>query len=235
MSNPNNNSTESRGFGTRIGYILSMAGFCIGIGNLWKFPYMVGANGGGAFLICYLVIALLAGVPLFLIEVQLGRSSQLSGVAGMRRLTGKKGSGWNVIGWVSLLTVTIISFYLITIIGWNLGYIVKVATGSLQGLDNAGVAQAFTEFSGSGSCVGYTVIVVLLGWVLMNTGVKAGVEKVCTFAMPLLIVMLVGLAVYSNTLPGSREGLLWYLSPDFSKINLSVIQAASVQVFYSIG
>ncbi|MBM6830266.1 sodium-dependent transporter [Anaerotignum lactatifermentans] len=230
-----NNSNESRGFGTRIGYILSMAGFCIGIGNLWKFPYMVGANGGGAFLICYLIIALCVGVPLFLIEVQIGRSSQLSGIAGMRRLTGKKGSGWNAIGWIALFTVTIICFYLITIIGWNLGYIVKVATGSLSGMDGAAIAQEFTDFSGSWSCVGYTVIVVVLGWILMNTGVKTGVEKVCTFAMPLLIVMLIGLAIYANTLPGSREGLMWYITPDFSKINVSVFQAAAVQVFYSIG
>lgn len=231
----NQNSNESRGFGSRIGYIFSMAGFCIGIGNLWKFPYMVGANGGGAFLICYLLLALLVGVPLFLIEVQIGRSSQLSGIAGMRKLTGKKGSGWNAIGWVALITVTIIAFYFITIIGWNMGYIVKVATGSLHGLDNEGIAQAFVDFSGSKTCVFYTVITVIVGWILMNTGVKAGVEKICTVAMPLLIVMLIGLAIYSNTLEGSHEGLMWYLKPDFSKITFETIQAASVQVFYSIG
>ena len=231
----NNSGNESRGFGTRIGYILSMAGFCIGIGNLWKFPYMVGANGGGAFLICYLAIALLVGVPLFLIEVQIGRSSQLSGIAGMRKLTGKKGSGWNAIGWVALITVTVIAFYFITIIGWNMGYIVKVATGSLRGLDNAGVTQAFVDFSGSGACIGFTVVTVIMCWILMNTGVKAGVEKICTFAMPLLLIMLVVLAIYSNTLEGSKEGLMWYLTPDFSKITFATIQAASVQVFYSIG
>lgn len=228
---------ENRGFGTRIGYIMSMAGFCIGIGNMWKFPYMVGANGGGAFLIIYLACVLLIGVPLFLIEVQLGRSSQLSGIAGMRLLAPKKKGFWSgAIGWVAVITVFLICCYFWTIMGWNVGYIGKVASGSLYGLDNAAIVDTFANFSGSWGCVACIAGCAIFSWLMMNTDFKKGVEKLCTFAMPALFILLIGLAIYSNTLPGSNAGLRWYLVPDFSDVDiLAVVQAAAVQVFYSIG
>ncbi|MEG0291862.1 MAG: sodium-dependent transporter [Anaerovoracaceae bacterium] len=225
----------NRGFNTRIGYILSMAGFCIGIGNMWKFPYMVGANGGGVFLLCYTAIVLLVGIPLFIIEVQLGRSSGLSGISGMEKLEGKK-NHWCLIGWIGFITVFLIGSYLITIIGgWNLGYIFKIASGSLETLGADEIAKTFYEFSGSGKCIMFTGASTILVWLIMNTGAKDAVEKVCTYVMPLLLLMLVALAIYANTLPGSREGLIWYLKPNFSAINLNVIQAAAMQSFYSIG
>lgn len=230
------NKIKDRGFGSRIGYILSMAGFCIGVGNMWKFPYMVGANGGGAFLLCYIAMAIFVGIPLFLIEVQLGRSSQLSGISGMQKLTGKKGSFWNSIGWLGTVSGFIIGVYCLPLVGgWVLGYIFKIAGGSLRGMNNEQVIKAFADYSGSWNCVALTAVYAFFVWLIMNTGVKRGVEKLCKIAMPTLIVLLIGLAIYSNTLPGSRKGLLWYLTPDFSAITFNVLQAAAVQVFFSIG
>lgn len=228
---------EKRGFTNRIGYILTLAGFCIGIGNMWKFPYMVGANGGGVFLIIYVLLAMLVGVPLFIVETSLGRTSQQAGIAGMRKLSGGKKSIWSLcIGWLGFVTVFMICCYFWTIIGWNIGYIGKLLKGSLFGLDVDTTAAVFTEFSGSWACVACVALCVALCWILMNTGAGKAVEKVCVFAMPMLIIMLLGLMVYSNTLPGSRAGLLWYLTPKLEGVNLiQTFQAAAVQVFYSIG
>ena len=130
----------------------------------------------------------------------------------------------------------LIGVYCVTLVGgWVLGYIGKVATGSLQGLDHAAIEATFYNFSGSTTCLILTAVFTVFLWLLMNTGVKAGVEKICTVAMPTLIVLLIGLAIYTNMLPGASEGLKWYLTPDFSKITPAVIQAAAVQVFFSIG
>jgi NSS family neurotransmitter:Na+ symporter len=227
---------ESRGFASRIGFILSMAGFCIGIGNLWKFPYVVGANGGGAFLIVYLIAVVVIGIPLFMVEVTLGRTSELSPIAGMKKLEGGKTTGWSVIGWVETIAIFLICSFSATIIGgWSPGYIVKVASGSLRGLSPAEIGQVFGEFAGSGKCMLYGLAVWVLLYLCLVSGVKKGVEKVCSILLPTLIVIMIVLAIYSNTLDGASEGLKWYLTPDFSKINMSVIGAAVTQVFFSIG
>ena len=229
---------NKRGFASRTGYILSLAGFCIGIGNMWKFPYIVGANGGGAFLIVYVILAMFVGVPLFIVETTLGRTSQLSGIAGMRKLSGEKGGWfWSLgVGWLGVASVFLICCYFWTIMGWNVGYIWMVASGELYGIDNEAASQVFNSFSGSGSCVLCCILCAAIVWTVMNTGVKRGVEKLCTFAMPLLVILLLGLAVYANTLPGSHTGLMWYLTPDFKSVDfLQIFQAAAVQVFYSIG
>ncbi len=228
-----------RGFGSRFGYIMTLAGFCIGISNMWKFPYIVGANGGGAFLLIYIACAIFVGIPLFILEQQLGRSSQLSGIAGMEALAagcGRSKRFWGACGWMGLITVLIIAFYFWTILGWNVGYFVKVISGSLYGLDNDEVVRTFTDFSGSGACVLYSAACALLVWLMLNTDIKKGVERLCSVALPMLIVMLIGLAVYSATLPGASEGLKWYLIPHKEGFNfISAFQAAVVQVFFSVG
>lgn len=230
---------QKRGFASRIGYIMTLAGFCIGISNMWKFPYMVGANGGGAFLLIYFICIIVIGFPMFILEQQLGRSSQLSGIAGMAKLAdGRKGKRFWVFscGWLGVITVGTIAFYFWTILGWNLGYIVKVAKGSLYGLSNDAIVQTFSDFSGSWACVGCSAVCAVLMWFILNTDVKKGVEKLCTYALPTLILLLIGLAIYSNTLPGSNVGLKWYLTPNFKDVDIfACIQAAAVQVFFSVG
>lgn len=228
--------SSKRGFGSRFGYIMTLAGFCIGISNMWKFPYIVGENGGGAFLIIYIICAITIGIPLFMLEQQLGRSSQLSGVAGMEALAAKHKKFWGACGWMGLITVLLIAFYFWTILGWNVGYLGMVIGGKLYGMDNDAVVQTFTEFSGSWPCVLCSAACALLVWLMLNTDIKKGVEKLCSVALPLLIFMLAGLAIYSATLPGAIEGLKWYLIPHLDNFDfMAAFQAAVVQVFFSVG
>ena len=120
---------QKRGFASRIGFIFSMAAFCIGIGNLWKFPYMVGNNGGGAFLLLYLAAVLLVGIPAFVIELTMGRKSRLSPIAGMGVLAGKKKTPWSIIGVLGCIAIFIMVSYAAMIVGgWTIGYIVKLLT-----------------------------------------------------------------------------------------------------------
>ncbi|MDD6212822.1 MAG: sodium-dependent transporter [Clostridiales bacterium] len=228
-------ATQSRGFASRLGFILSMAAFSIGIGNLWKFPYMVGNNGGGAFLLVYIILVLLIGIPAFLIEVTLGRSAQLAPIKGMEKLEGKK-TPFSSIGWLASLAIfTINSFAIMIVGGWAGGYIVKTFTGSMNGLSPDQVAATFGSYSGSMQSVLISMVEIVLLWLCLNGGIKKGVEKVCSILLPVLFVIMIGLTIYSNTLPGAVEGLKWYLTPDFSKIDMSVISAAATQVFFSLG
>lgn len=228
-------SAGKRGFASRLGFIMSMAAFCIGIGNLWKFPYVVGNNGGGAFLVVYLILVFLIGIPAFLIEVTLGRSAQLAPVVGMRRLEGKK-TPFSAVGWLASFAIYVINSFAIMIVGgWTGGYIIKTFSGAMKELNAEQVAAEFTAYSGSARSVCISIVEIVLLWLCLNGGIKKGVEKVCSVLLPLLLCIMIGLAVYSNLLPGAGEGLKWYLTPDFSKINLSVISAAATQVFFSIG
>lgn len=226
---------NKRGFGSRLGFIMSTAAFSIGIGNLWKFPYVVGNNGGGAFLLIYLLMVVAVGVPAFLIELTLGRSSQLSPILGMKKLEGKK-TGWSIIGILGCFSIFIIVSYATMIVGgWTGGYIVKLFTGSMKNLSADEIGVMFGSFSGSPVILLYGAAQVVLLWFCLNSGVKKGVEKVCSVMLPLLFVILIGLAVFSNTLPGASEGLKWYLTPDFSKVTASSVAAAATQVLFSIG
>ena len=227
---------EKRGFSSNLGFLLSMAAFSIGIGNLWKFPYMVGANGGGAFLLIYLAIVILVGVPGLLIELTLGRSAGYSPFKGMEVLEGKKKTGWSVIGVLGAFAIfTICSYATMIVGGWTGGYIVKMITGEIQSLDAAGIAELFGTFSGSNMTIFFSLLQAILLWFCLCSGVKKGVEKVCTIVLPTLFVILLFLAVYSNLLPGASEGLKWYLTPNFDNVSADTVSAAACQVFYSIG
>ena len=226
---------EKRGFSSTLGFLLSMAAFSIGIGNLWKFPYIVGANGGGVFLLVYLLIVILVGLPGFLIELSLGRSSGLSPIKGMEKLEGKK-TGWSVIGVLGCFAIFTICSYATTIVGgWTGNYILNIITGSMRELDSAGIAALFGATAGSNMTILFSALQALLLWFCLISGVKKGVEKVCTILLPTLFVILLVLAVYSNTLPGAAEGLKWYLTPNMENFSMDTISAAACQVFYSIG
>ena len=226
---------EKRGFSSTIGFLLSMAAFSIGIGNLWKFPYIVGANGGGAFLLVYLAIVILVGIPGFLIELTLGRTSGLSPIKGMAKLEGKK-TGWSVIGVLGCFAIfTICSYATMIVGGWTGNYILNLITGSMKSLDSAGIAGLFGATAGSNLTIVFSALQALLLWFCLISGVKKGVEKVCAILLPTLFVILLVLAVYSNTLPGATEGLKWYLTPNLENFSMNTISAAACQVFYSVG
>lgn len=226
---------NKRGFASRFGFIMSMAGFAIGIGNLWKFPYVVGNNGGGAFLLIYILTVLLVGVPGFLIELTLGRSSKLSPIKGMRALEGKK-TGWSIIGVLGCVAIFMIVSYATMIVGgWTGGYIGKVISGSMQGLNAEEIGAAFGAFAGSWWNVPLAAVQAVILLLCLISGVKKGVEKVCSVLLPTLLVIMIGLAIYANTLPGAFEGLKWYLTPNLSGVTTSSVAAAATQVFFSIG
>lgn len=224
------------GFASRLGFILSMAAFCIGIGNLWKFPYVVGNNGGGAFLIVYLILVIIIGIPAILIETTLGRTAQLSPAAGMRKLEGKEKTLWSGIGWLGTAAIFIICSYATMIVGgWSGGYIIKILNGSMKTAGPDEIAAIFGEFAGSPWVIVLAAVQAILLWLCLCAGLKKGVEKVSKVLLPALLITMILLAIYANTLDGAFEGLKWYLTPDFSKITIGTIAIAGMQIFYSIG
>lgn len=227
------NNRES--WGSRFGFIMAAAGFSIGLGNIWRFPYLTGTNGGGAFVLIYLLICLLIGIPLFTMEMSLGRKTQLNPVEGMRSLT-KKGSPWVLFGWFGVLAALIILTYYIQIMGWILAYLIKMATGQLAGLTAPEYTQAFVSFTSNPMVVGgFTLACIIIVGLISARGLENGIEKACKFMMPTLFIMLIILAIRSLTLPGAMEGLKWYLNVDFSKVTRGTFIAALGQCFFSIG
>ncbi len=223
-------------FASRFGFIMATAGFAVGLGNIWRFPYVTGQNGGAAFLIVYAAFAILIGIPLMTAEISLGRKSQLSPIAGMMKLTGKARSPWNLIGWVGVLTALLIQAYYVMLIAWIIGYFVMIATGQLSGSSTEQIQSAYDGFvSRPLPVLGYTLLLMVVLTVLVARGLLKGVERVAVFAMPALFVILLLLMVRSLTFPGAGEGLAWYLKPDFSKLTGDAVVAALGQAFFSIG
>lgn len=222
-------------WGSRFGFIMTAAGFSIGLGNIWRFPYLVGTNGGGAFVLVYLAICLLIGIPLFTMEMGLGRKTQRNPVEGMRSLT-KKGSPWVLFGWFGVLAAFIILTYYIQIMGWIVAYLVKMVTGELAGLTVPEYTLAFQNFIANPmAVVGFTLACTVIIGLISAQGLEKGIEKACKIMMPALFAMLIILVIRSLTLPGAMAGLKWYLTPDFSKITANTFIAALGQCFFSIG
>ena len=227
---------EKRGnWSSRFGYIMAAAGFSIGLGNIWRFPYLVGTMGGGAFVLVYALICIVIGVPLFFMEVSLGRKTQLNPVEGMRSLT-KKGSPWVSFGWLGVISAFLILSYYFQIMGWIISYFVKMVSGQLVGLEQAQYAVVFDNFMQNPTQLAiFMLIGMLIVGIISTLGLNSGLEKACSFMMPALFIMIVLIAIRSLTLPNAMEGLKWYLAVDFSKIDGKVLLAALGQCFFSIG
>ncbi|WP_215491845.1 sodium-dependent transporter [Fenollaria sporofastidiosus] len=229
-------SDKSRGtWNSRFGYIMAAAGFSIGLGNVWRFPYLVGTNGGGAFVLVYLLICVFIGIPLFYMEVALGRKAQASPILGMRKLT-KKGSPWTSFGWLGVLSAFFILTYYIQIMGWILNYLIKMATGEMAGFATEQYAETFAKMIDSpATLVIFTLVCTVIIGIISAQNLNDGLEKACKFMMPALFIMLVLVVVRSVTLPNAMEGVKWYMNVDFSKINSESILAALGQCFFSVG
>lgn len=226
---------ERASWGSKFGFIMSAAGFSVGLGNIWRFPYLTGVNGGGAFVIVYLVICVLIGIPLYTAEAGLGRKTQANPVAGIRSMT-KKGSPWISIGWLGAVVCTVLLAYYLVIMGWMFAYFIKMLTGTFTGMETQEVISYFGTFkANSTQAILWTLAVIALLAVISCQGLKNGIERVCKVLMPVLVVMLIILAIRSLTLPNAMDGLKWYLTPDFSKITPQVCLAALGQAFFSIG
>ncbi len=223
-------------WGSRFGFVMATAGFAVGLGNIWRFPYLAGENGGGAFLIVYVAFAVLIGIPLMTAEISLGRKSRLSPIAGMRKLTGSSTSPWNLLGWIGVTTAVLIHASYLMLVAWVVGYFGMMLTGQLSGGSPEPFKAVHAELIANMPLVfGLNAAILLgLGTILVR-GLKDGLERVAKIAMPLLFVLLIVLVVRSLTLPGGREGLIWYLKPDFSALTAAGVLAALGQAFFSIG
>lgn len=222
-------------WGSKLGYIMATAGFAVGFGSIWRFPYLTGTHGGGAFVFVYLVLSLIVGVPLFTAEMVLGRKAKSTPIEGMRRLS-KKGSPWVAFGWLSLGSALFIMAYYNVLLGFVLTYVVKMAKGDFVSVTVESSAAAYDTLTQSPVIIAIASIamLILLGYVVMK-GLKDGIEKYCKILMPLLLIMLVVVAIRSCTLEGAKAGLVWFLKPDLSKITAKTIFMALSQVFFATG
>ena len=225
--------------GSRLGFILLSAGCAIGIGNVWKFPYMVGQNGGGAFVLIYLFFLLVLGIPVMTIEFSLGRASQKSPVRLYQQLE-PKGSKWHYHGYVALSGNYLLMMFYTTVGGWMIQYFLSTASGKFNGLSTQQVEEAFNQSvcGNPVTMVGFMALVVVLGFFICSFGLQRGLERVTKYMMIALLVIMVILAINSFTMDGAKEGLSFYLKPDFQKMQEigvgNVVVAAMTQAFFTL-
>lgn len=238
-----NNKRES--FKSRIGFILVSAGCAIGIGNVWKFPYLVGQNGGGIFVLFYLIFLIIMGVPILTMELAVGRASRKSAVLAYKKLE-PEGSKWHIHGWFAVAGAYLLMMYYTTVSGWMISYFFKFAAGTFEGLPMDNVDSVFFDMLGNPAemmiCMMATVIV---GFLVCSFGIQRGLEKVTTTMMSALLVLIVILAIRSVSLSNAKEGVEFYLIPSLDRVyeagngNLlkgfgSVISAAMNQAFFTL-
>lgn len=225
--------------GSRLGFILLSAGCAIGIGNVWKFPYVVGQSGGGLFVLIYLFFLVILGIPVLTMEFSVGRAAQKS-PAKMYEQLEPKGSKWHIHGKVSLIGCYLLMMFYTTVAGWMLKFFVSTASGELVGMDTAAVENHFNvDILGDPvSLIGYMGIVVVIGVLVCLIGVQNGLEKVTKVMMLALLAIMVVLAINSFTMPGGAEGLAFYLLPDFSAIEkvgiTNILVSAMNQAFFTL-
>ncbi len=227
------NISNRDSFSSKFGVIAAAAGSAVGLGNIWRFPYLLGQNGGAAFLITYLVIAFLVGIPIMMSEMIIGRKAQRNVIGAFKHLT--PGKPWFLIGVMGVgAAFLIMSFYSI-VGGWTLEYIYSSAVGAFTNRTPAEIqAQYQTYTSGFWRPLFWMVLFMLLNVLIVLGGVKDGIEKYSKILMPLLFVLLVFLMIRSLTLPGAMAGVDFLFRPDFTKINSKVILDALGQVFFSM-
>ena len=224
---------ERSSFTNRIGFVLAAAGSAVGLGNLWRFPYLAAKYGGGIFLLVYIALAVTFGFSLMIAEIAIGRKTRLSCIEAYKALDKRFG----FLGWLAAIVPVIITPYYCVIGGWVIKYLAEFAVGN--GIATAG-DQFFDNFIGIASPgilanpVFWFVIYVLLTAGVVIFGVEKGIEKVSRFMMPVLVILSIAIAVYSLTLPGAMEGVKFYLLPDFSKFSTATLLGAIGQLFYSM-
>ena len=222
-------------WGSQLGFIMAAIGFSVGLGNIWRFPYLTGQNGGGAFLLLYLLLAAVIGIPLFAAEVSLGRRAQKTPLAGMRSVAGER-SPWRVIGWLGVGAAFLIQSYYQLIMGWIAAHLVRAFGSGYGETDPEAIQASFDAFTARPlEVLAYTAAVVLLLGLIVGRGLRQGVERVARVLIPILFFSLIVLAVVSISFPGAGAGLVWYMRPDFTAITGETWLAALGQVFYSIG
>ena len=225
-------------FQSRLGFILVSAGCAIGIGNVWKFPYVTGQNGGGVFVLFYLLFLAVMGVPILTMELAVGRSSRKSVIQAFHTLE-PKGTKWHIHGWVAIAGNYILLMYYTTVCGWMFGYFFKFLAGTFTGLDSTAISGIFSAMLASPlELLGWMALSLALGVLVCSMGLQNGLERITKVMMLGLLGLIVVLAVHSLTLEGALEGVKFYLLPDFGRAMESglsnVIVAAMNQAFFTL-
>ena len=219
-------------FGSKLGIVLATAGSAVGLGNVWRFPYMTGENGGAAFIFIYIICILVLGVPGMISEFIVGRHAQTNAARAYDTLS--NGRPWKLVGYLGILTSTIILGFYAVVAGWCLQYLFASLVGQVNG-DAHYVKNFFQEFSSDPvkPVLWGVYFILLTHWVVVR-GVKRGIERASKLLMPILLILLVIIVIASCLLPGAIEGIKFLLMPDFSKVNSHVLLEALGQAFFSL-
>ena len=220
-------------FGSRFGAIVAMAGSAVGLGNLWRFPYLVGENGGAAFIIVYILLSFLICLPIFVSEFVIGRRSQKNAYAAFRDLSG--GSEWRWVGLFTVIVPLIVLSYYSVIGGWSVEYLLKSLSFSFSDASRITMNTIFTDFvSSTWAPLATHTVFLLFTTLIVIVGIKDGIEKFSKVMMPLLFIIVVAIAIYSLMLPGASAGVDYLFRPDFSKIDAKACASALGQAFFSL-
>lgn len=226
-------------FKSRLGFLLVSAGCAIGIGNVWRFPYVVGENGGGIFVLFYLLFLVAMGLPVLTMELAVGRGSRKSAVLAYKELEKPK-SKWHIHGWFAILGCYVLMMYYTTVSGWMVAYFYKFVTGEFKaGMDVDATGSVFSDLLADPKQMGFWMILtVIVGFIVCSRGLQNGLERISKIMMTALLVLIVVLAVHSITLSGAGEGLRFYLIPNLSTVEKvgigNVISAAMNQAFFTL-
>lgn len=226
-------------FKSRIGFLLVSAGCAIGIGNVWRFPYVTGENGGGLFVLLYLLFLIIMGLPVLTMELAVGRASRKSAVLGYKELE-KKGSKWHIHGWIAILGCYVLMMYYTTVSGWMVSYFFKFLKGDFtKGMSAEDTKAAFGNLlSDPKQMTFWMILTVVLGFFVCSRGLQNGLEKISKFMMSALLILIVVLAIHSITLPGAAEGAKFYLVPNMKSVSnvglKNIITAAMNQAFFTL-
>ena len=226
-------------FKSRLGFLLVSAGCAIGIGNVWRFPYVAGENGGGIFVLFYLLFLVAMGLPVLTMELAVGRGSRKSAVLAYKELEKPK-SKWHIHGWFAILGCYVLMMYYTTVSGWMVSYFYKFVTGEFQaGMDVDATGSVFSDLLADPKQMGFWMILtVIVGFIVCSRGLQNGLERISKIMMTALLVLIVVLAVHSITLSGAGEGLRFYLIPNLSTVEKvgigNVISAAMNQAFFTL-
>ncbi len=229
---------QRENFQSRLGFLLVSAGCAIGIGNVWRFPFVTGANGGGVFVLFYILFLIIMGIPVLTMELAVGRASRGSAVQGYKTLE-KPGSKWHIHGWFCILGCYLLMMYYTTVSGWMLGYFVKFISGTFTGLATDAVDGVFaTMLANPGEMTLWMAITVVAGFLVCSFGLQKGLERITKWMMLGLLALILVLVVHSLLLPGAGEGVRFYLLPDFRRASEAglgnVITAAMNQSFFTL-
>lgn len=222
-------------FGSRLGFILATIGFSVGVGTLWRFPYICREYGGGLFLLTYIILMLVIGIPLFSAEVALGVATRKSPVGAYKSLE-RAGTKWHIAGYFHMICIVLVLGYTIPVYGWILNYVFQTAKGTFTGMDSGQIADYFSLFTSNHLLVlGFMLLNVVLTALVVRKNLQQGIEKIAKVLLPTLAIIMIVLVIVGMRLEGASEGIKFIFSLDFEAFSLESILTALGQTFFSLG